>query len=57
MTCPYCGRRTGDMVTHLEKYKNCHEEHCGSLVRDLRYIYNKHVEKQKEIKQEQKDER
>lgn len=31
MKCPYCGKKTSDMPTHLKKSKKCSDKHCINL--------------------------
>lgn len=38
MKCPYCYKRTYDMVTHLNKNSACSKEHVKSLTDQLKIV-------------------
>ncbi len=38
MTCPYCGKRTKDMVSHLEKSRKCQVAHAEKLLAQVRKL-------------------
>jgi hypothetical protein len=46
MTCPYCGRRVGDMPDHLKKQKDtCGRRHRQSLGDQLRHVLDCELKK------------